>query len=202
MNESERHIDAWALPLIFLWAVFFFAGMLPSVTLLALRSFGGVIGSGSRIYSPYVITIACSAYLSLFVHQRCLENGLRGSDAWVRALYVFTLGLLAFLDFPVMALYHLPEAVSPWDRYVIWAAIPFKLAAWAYLYIAILRYYALGHSRVFADMLSTRTRENARKTSALATAGQSVSSGSSEKTAHVAAGTMPESGSDPDTPRA
>ena len=152
MSNKSRSIDLWSLPLLFLWAFFLVAGLFPSAVYMLLREGGGVVTQNAMINSPHLLSLIFAGYVGLFAFHRCCDAGLAPVDAWPRGLFVFVVGMVAFLDFPFRVLLTLPDYLSVLDRTIIQGAAVFKLLAWGYLYSMVLRYYAVGNNRVFADL--------------------------------------------------
>ncbi len=159
VDETRNESPFWSAGMVILWTIFFAIAFLPSLTMFVIRVWAGIFYAESLLYSPYVMTFVCSLYLHVFVEKRCRENGLDRTESWVRGFYAFVLGLIAFLDFPVTALLSLSDFIALNDRLVIYGAFPIKLLAWLYLYFLMLRYYLLGNTRVFAEMIAPLKKE-------------------------------------------
>ena len=149
------------MPLLILWALFFVMGLFPGEVFALLREMGLVVTQDALVNSPHTITVAFALYMGFFAYRRCEEAGLTVSDAQWRGLLVCVLGLLAFLDVPLYLLLDMPVRLARSDRLLYYLVGPTKLLAWVYLYINVLRYYALGDDRVFAMMFPRAGRSGA-----------------------------------------
>jgi hypothetical protein len=152
VKDKNRSIDLWSLPLLFLWAVFLVAGLFPSAVYSLLRESGMVASQDAMVNSPHLLTLGFAGYMALFAYQRCRDTGMDASEAHHRAVFVFVVGLVAFLNFPFQVLLALPSHITTADRVIIQGAAILKLLAWGYLYLMVLRYYAVGNDHAFASL--------------------------------------------------
>ncbi len=156
MGKWPRSLSFWSLPLLTLWSLFFVVGLVPSVAFQYTRGLANVVTQRALVNTPYAITVAFAFYFSFFVFQRCRESGLTPAEAQTRAFYVYVLGMIAFLDFPLLTIFDMPEELSEADRYLLYVTGLAKLSIWFYLYMTIFRYYSLDHREVFAALIPLR----------------------------------------------
>jgi len=137
-----------------MWAVFFLVGLAPEWVFFTLRDLGTVSILTAMVNSPHLITLAFSAFLGLFAYHRCLDVGFSGMDAKGRALQFVILGLMAFLNFPLMQVTRISDIPIPNLRVVVIVVALAKTSAWFYLFIVVMRYSLFGHPRAFAALTS------------------------------------------------
>lgn len=153
MTNQDTSPDVWALPVVVLWAFFFIVGLFPQMVFLLLREAAWVQSQNALVNSPALITLGLASYLGWFAYQRCIETGMKPIDAQGRGLYVAVLGSIAFWGFPFEFFFHMPALLGWTDRAVTYLFGFAKIAAWIYLYAAVLRYHAYGNTQVFAHLL-------------------------------------------------
>lgn len=154
MNGSHSRWDAWTIPTLLLWLVFFLAGLDPEALFERLRELGLVVTQKAMINSPYVVSLLFAGYLGWFAYQRCIESGLSKVDAKARGLQIGIIGLMAFLSFSPKMVALVGEIQDGRYQTVVMIVAFAKLFAWFYLLILILRYYLLGQNDVFARISS------------------------------------------------
>ena len=153
MKQSEKPVNLWSLPLLIAWGLFFVVGLCPRAAFELLRNVAWVAPQQALVNSSSAISIALAYYLGAFAYGRCREAGLTPGEAWARGVVVGILGLAAFLDFPIASLMARPEHLGKIGLFLLYAKGFGKLLSWACLYVAVLRYYALGDDLVFVRML-------------------------------------------------
>ena len=163
MGEPHRELnylsgrprtDAWRVPALGLWLVFFAVGLVPEWVFHGLRTVGAVATQRALVNSPYFITVAFAVYLGAFTFARCRAAGLPEANARGNALQSALLALVAFLPFPLQLFQDAMNIPVADLRRLVYVVGSTKLVAWAYLLSLLIRYYMFGHSRVFAHMLS------------------------------------------------
>ncbi len=159
MNRSKSPIDAWTVPTIALWLVYFAAGLFPEGVFWAARQAGGVVTQNAIVNSPSLITVFLGLYLAYFAHQRCLDAGLSHENAMARAIQVGILALIAFLPYPFYLLLSPGNLSIPGsglqriDELAAVFGLPVaKLLAWLYLLITVARSHLAEGSEVFVKM--------------------------------------------------
>ena len=157
MNESQRIPDPWALPTLALWIVFLIVGLFPDRVFVLMRNLGGVVTMDAYVNSPYVITIAFTVYLAVFVFLRCKEGGHTDAQAQGRAVQAGLVAVIAFLWQPLGLLAVSDEIYAPRlellvFKFLIYTTVFLKMLSWLYLLSLFVRYYAFGNRCVFADM--------------------------------------------------
>jgi hypothetical protein len=116
-----------------------------------MRRLGAVVTQNAMVNSPGVISVSFAAYLAVFTLLTAQDQGLAPADVWFRALSVGILALVAFLPYTYQHWLDAELAVVPAHRRILYAVGPLKMAAWFYLLILAVRYYAFGHRRAFIE---------------------------------------------------
>jgi len=150
--QVQREWDDWSLPTLMLWGVFFLVGLDPEVLFYRLRMAGEVVSQRALVNSPALVTLSFAAYFAYFGYRRCLEGGSSHGAAQARAMQLGILGLTGFLWYSVRDLAGTREMGILYYRMITYVTVAAKFAAWAYLGTLVMRYYALGNRRVFAEM--------------------------------------------------
>ena len=156
MSDSDRGFDLWTLPLLLGWAVFFVMGMFPEFVFYTVRDAAWVTTQRAWINSPHVLTIAMAVYFGRFVSLRCTEAGLDRYESARRGVYATFMGVVAFFGYPLELLLVGPYRLDAWTRCLLYTGAAVKIGVWGYLYIVVLRYYAMGHFDAFAGLLPRR----------------------------------------------
>lgn len=156
MSDRARAFDLWTVPLLLGWALFFLVGLFPGFVFHQVRDLAWVTTQRAWVNSPHVITLAMAGYFGWFVRQRCAESELRQGDAVLRGVYAAIIGVVAFFDYPLDLVLVMPYRLDAATRYLVYAGALGKLVAWGYLYVVVLRYYAMGHFDAFAGLLPRR----------------------------------------------
>lgn len=156
MGYREHPFDKWTAPLIVAWTLFFVSGLFPGVTFDALREAGWVTTQRAMVNSPHLVTGAYAFYLAHFALRRAQEGGAPRWAARLTGFYVFVLGLIAFFELPFRLVIFAPSLLRAGDGYILLMVGVVKLIAWLVLYGMVLRYYAMGNTKVFAELAPQR----------------------------------------------
>lgn len=149
MFSLLRSNNWWRIPAFLAWVPLFFAGYFPEKTFHWLRDLGGVVTQHAITNSYYTVTLACAAYLAFFTFWRCRDAGDESPTAQGKALQLGIIALLAFLPMRMEYLRdYFAIPVAEHRRLLLFFAAA-KTAAWLYLFLLILRYYAWSGDRVF-----------------------------------------------------
>jgi len=162
LSDKDRGFDLWTAPLLLGWALFFLMGMFPGFVFYQVREAAWVTTQAAWINSPQIITLAMAGYFGWFVSRRCAEAGLERRDAAMRGVYAGLLSVVAFFDYPLDLVLAMPYRLDAATRHLVYAGAAGKLAAWGYLYVVVLRYYAMGHFDAFTGLLPRRTEPHER----------------------------------------
>ena len=167
MNYSKSPINAWTVPTLALWLVFFSAGLFPEAVYYAARLAGSVATQNALVNSPNLVTLFLALYLAFFAYHCCLNAGLSRENALVRAIQVGVLSLIAFLPYPFFmllapgSLEQLNNRLQRADEFLAVFGLPVaKLLAWLYLLIAIFRHHLTGGGKIFAHMYPRLPRKH------------------------------------------
>jgi hypothetical protein len=137
--------------------IFLMVGFAPKQVFLLLREHGGVVTQTAITNNEIVITVAFCAYITAFVHQKCLQADGVGDTAAARASFnaVFAgiLAFVAFLPLTVGEVRGTIEIGNALDKRIVVSLACAKLLSWLYLYCALLRHYLMGNAQVFAYSL-------------------------------------------------
>ena len=152
MFSLLRSNDWWRIPAFLAWIPIFFAGYFPERTFHWLRDLGGVVTQRAITNSHYAVSLACAAYLAFFTFWRCRDAGDESPTAQGKAIQLGIIALLAFLPMRMEYLRdYFAIPVAEHRRLLLFFAAA-KTAAWLYLFLVILRYYAWSGDRVFQRM--------------------------------------------------
>ena len=152
MTQCSRRWDAWTLPNLAAWTLFFSVGLDPETVFARFRVWGGVLTQDAWVNSPHMITLGLAAYVGVFAYQRCIESGLDANEAQGRGVQTAVLGLAAFLKHSPLLLVLARNIPDGRYRMIVYTVMGAKLLAWLYLYSLFLRYYVGGSKHVFASM--------------------------------------------------
>ena len=142
----------WRVPAFLGWIPIFFAGYFPEWTFHWLRDLGGVVTQRAITNSHYTVSLACAAYVVFFTYWRCRNAGDESPAAQGKAIQLGIVALLAFLPMRMEYLRdYFAIPVAEHRRLLLFFAAA-KTAAWLYLFLVILRYYAWGGDSVFQRM--------------------------------------------------
>jgi hypothetical protein len=170
-NINEK--NAWDIPTMLLWSVFFAVGLVPEFVFHLLRRSAAVSSSTALVNSSAIITLAFTFFVVWFVYRNGLEPYSNKADSRGKATQIGLLALLAFMDIPtrsgVFEVHTLLEIMirlndlSDWYlRFVVMLVALSKLTAWCFLYSLFFRYHLLGNRMAFMSIpsLFPSTRKN------------------------------------------